>query len=165
MAERRPGSLLELCLARYLSLYFFFFPKGLQLGASLGADWATLATRLVGKDDQRRQQTLGVKAPGSMACAETGLGNPLSLLHSPSRPICLLSHTLPKSLIPCMSLPLPLSHSSSPPSQPLTLSVSLSLWDPTLDLSASLSLFLFQLWELDRMSGKCLSCHLEYHTS
>jgi len=33
--------LLELCLARYLSLYFFFFPKGLQLW-----DWVTLATRL-----------------------------------------------------------------------------------------------------------------------
>ena len=27
--------LLELCLARYLSLHFFFFPKGLQLGDSL----------------------------------------------------------------------------------------------------------------------------------
>lgn len=36
-------------------MYFFFFPKGLQLGASLGAHCATLATRLVGKmSDQQR---------------------------------------------------------------------------------------------------------------
>lgn len=38
--------LLELCLARYLSLHFFFFPKGLQLGDSLWLGWLTLATRL-----------------------------------------------------------------------------------------------------------------------
>jgi hypothetical protein len=36
--QRDTENLLELCLARYLSLHFFFFPKGLQLGASLGAE-------------------------------------------------------------------------------------------------------------------------------
>lgn len=49
LQQRGSGCLLELCFARYLSLYFFFFPKGLQLGASLGAHCATLATRLVEK--------------------------------------------------------------------------------------------------------------------
>lgn len=52
LEEGDTENLLELCLARYLSLYFFFFPKGLQLGASFGADWATLATLLWETDDQ-----------------------------------------------------------------------------------------------------------------
>lgn len=43
--------LLELCLARYLSLHFFFFPKGLQLGESLWLGWVTLATRLPREED------------------------------------------------------------------------------------------------------------------
>lgn len=42
----RKSHSLALCLARYLSLHFFFFPKGLQLGASAGAAWAALAALL-----------------------------------------------------------------------------------------------------------------------
>lgn len=55
--------LLELCLARYLSLHFFFFPKGLQLGDSLWLGWVTLATRLPREEDismaQLSPQALG----------------------------------------------------------------------------------------------------------
>lgn len=48
--------LLELCLARYLSLHFFFFPKGLQLGDSLWLGWVTLATRLPREEDTSMAQ-------------------------------------------------------------------------------------------------------------
>ena len=60
------GSVLALCFARYLSLYFFFFPKGLQLGASLGAEWAPLATRLEGRDNRGHWWLLGAKALGHL---------------------------------------------------------------------------------------------------
>lgn len=70
--------LLELCLARYLSLHFFFFPKGLQLGDSLWLGWGTLATRLPRQQHtpmaQLPPQTLGQQQDCPSAMQEKQAG-------------------------------------------------------------------------------------------